>query len=243
MNVKQWIKKLLRAMGYNISQYSATSHPLARRKALIEAYNVDLILDIGANTGQFAEEMRGEIGYSGNIISFEPQSREFKILKGKTDNDNKWKAINCAIGDTEEQLKINIAGNSYSSSLLDMLESHEKSAPESKYTGVEVVDVKTLDNIISELAIKEDNIYLKIDTQGFESRVIKGAARSLSCIDTIQLEMSLVPLYKDELLFNDMSSLLYSKGYVLVALEPGFSDKKSGQMLQVDGIFHRPKST
>lgn len=239
MNIKHKIKKFLWKVGYDISRFNAVSHPLARRKALIESYNIDLILDVGANTGQFAKQMRDDIGYSGNIISFEPLSSEYKVLKEKADNDDKWKAINCAIGDMEEKSKINIAGNSYSSSILGMLELHEKSAPESKYIGSEIIDVKTLDNIMNELKIKEENIYLKIDTQGFESKVIKGAANVLKHIDTIQLEMSLIPLYKDELLFNDMYNLLVSKGYSLVTIEPGFSDKNSGQMLQVDGIFHR----
>lgn len=239
MNIKHWIKKNLWKIGYDISRFSTTSHPLARRKALIESYNIDLILDIGANTGQFAKQMRDDIEYSGNIISFEPLSSEYKVLKEKAENDDKWKAINCAIGDVEEKSKINISGNSYSSSILNMLVSHEKSAPESKYIGEEEIYIKTLDSIMNELSINQKNIYLKIDTQGFESKVIKGAEISLGRIDTIQLEMSLIPLYKDELLFNDMYNLLSSKGYSLVAIEPGFSDKHSGQMLQVDGIFHR----
>jgi len=239
MSIKHQVRKLLWRIGYDFSRLNSTSHPLARRKALLKSYNIHLVIDIGANTGQFAEQMRHDIEYSGDIISFEPLSSEFELLKEKSDSDEKWKAINCAIGDVEEKSEINIAGNSYSSSILSMLESHEKSAPESKYVGHETIDVKTLDSIMNELSINEDNIYLKIDTQGFESKVIKGAEMSLNRIDTIQLEMSLIPLYKDELLFNELYTLLCSKGYTLVALEPGFSDSNSGQMLQIDGIFHR----
>jgi hypothetical protein len=80
---------------------------------------------------------------------------------------------------------------------------------------------------------------MKIDTQGFESKVLKGAENSLMQIDTVQMEMSLVPLYEGELLFNEMSILMSEKGYVLVAIETGFSDQDSGQVLQIDGIFHR----
>lgn len=239
MSIKHKIRKTLWRMGYDISRFNSTSHPLARRKALLDSYNIHLVLDVGANIGQFAEQMRNDIGYSGDIISFEPLSSEFELLKEKAGNDKKWKAINCAIGDVEEKSEINIAGNSYSSSILSMLESHEKSAPESKYVGQETIDVKTLDSIMDDLSINEANIYLKIDTQGFESKVIKGAEMSLNRIDTIQLEMSLLPLYKDELLFNELYNILCSKGYTLVALEPGFSDSNSGQMLQIDGIFHR----
>jgi hypothetical protein len=85
----------------------------------------------------------------------------------------------------------------------------------------------------------EDNVYLKIDTQGFESKVIKGAKKSLACIDTIELEMSLVPLYQGELLFNEMFALLSKKKYSLVFIEPVYFDKDLKQILQINGIFHR----
>jgi hypothetical protein len=80
---------------------------------------------------------------------------------------------------------------------------------------------------------------MKIDTQGYESRVLQGAQGSLARIDTVQMELSLVPLYEGELLFQEMWELLRAKGYTLVAIESGFSAPASGQLLQVDGIFHR----
>jgi FkbM family methyltransferase len=239
MNIKHQVRRILWRMGYDFSRVTLESHPLFRRKALLASYDVNLVLDVGASIGQFGEQMRSDIGYSGDIISFEPLSSAFKLLKEKAKNDDKWEVINCAIGDVSEKAEINIAGNSYSSSILSMLESHEKSAPESKYVGREIIDVNTLDNMIDDLSIDAGNIYLKIDTQGFENKVIKGAEKALNRIDTIQLEMSLVPLYKDEFLFNELYNLLHSKGYTLVSLEPGFSDSNSGQMLQVDGIFHK----
>ena len=105
--------------------------------------------------------------------------------------------------------------------------------------GRELTEIRTLDSMIGEICSIEDNIYLKIDTQGFESKVLKGAEHSLAQIGTIQLEMSLVPLYQDELLFGDLNSLLNGKGYALVSIEPGFCDKNTGQLFQVDGIYHR----
>ena len=80
---------------------------------------------------------------------------------------------------------------------------------------------------------------MKIDTQGFESKVLKGAEKSLAHINTVQMEMSLVPLYDGESSFNEMCILMSKKGYTLVAIENGFSDQASGQLFQVDGIFHR----
>jgi len=143
------------------------------------------------------------------------------------------------LGDTEEKREINIAGHSSSSSLVDMLPSHLKAAPESKYIGREIVEVRRLDSIFGNLCKPTNRVYMKIDTQGFESKVLKGAENSLMQIDTVQLEMSLVPLYEGEMLFNEMCMLMTEKGYSLVAIEAGLSNQDTGQLLQVDGIFHR----
>jgi Methyltransferase FkbM domain len=128
---------------------------------------------------------------------------------------------------------------SCSRSLLNMLPAHTKAAPEKRYVARELIEVRTLDSIINDLCAKGDSIYLKIDTQGYESKVIKGAEESLARIGTIQLEMSLVPLYDGELLFGEMHGLLSEKGYCLVSIEAVFTDRISGQLLQVDGIYHR----
>ena len=239
MSIKHELQKFLRKFGYDISKFTPTSHPLARRRQIFEFYAIDTVLDIGANSGQFAQQLRGDIGYSKRIISFEPLNSAFELLKANAKADQSWEVFNCAIGDTEEKREINIAGNSYSSSFLNMLPSHLKSAPAPKYIGREVIDIKTLDSLFGDLCKSAKSVYMKIDTQGFESKVLKGAGKSLARIDTVQMEMSLVPLYEGELLFNEMCMLMSKKGYSLVAIETGFSDQVSGQLLQVDGIFHR----
>lgn len=239
MNLKYQVRKLLWRAGYDVSRFSPTSHPLARRKRMLSYYGINTVLDIGANSGQFAQQLKGELGYTGRVISFEPISSVFKILTVNADGDPQWQVSNIALGDADENQTINISGNSYSSSLLDMLPSHLKSAPESRYVDSETISVRRLDSVFDDYCSSSENIYMKIDTQGFEGRVLRGAELSLGHIDTVQMEMSLVPLYQGELSFIEMIELMDAKGYGLVALEPGFSDAESGQLLQVDGIFRR----
>lgn len=240
MPIKHEFRHLLRSFGYDICRFPPMFHPLGRRKKILESYAIDTVLDVGANSGQFVQQLRGEyVDYKKKIISFEPLGSAYELLKANAKGDPNWEIFNFALGDKEAKQEINIAGNSYSSSLLDMLPSHERSAPESKYIGREVIEVKTLDSIFGNLCKPSNSIYLKIDTQGFESKVIKGAKEALAHIDTVQMEMSLVPLYKDELLFNEMCMLMSEYGFSLVTIENGFSDPVSGQLLQVDGIFHR----
>jgi FkbM family methyltransferase len=239
MSIQQAVRKILWRLGYDISRFDAKSHVLARRRRLLEYYKIDTLLDVGANRGQFALQMRKDLGFSGRIISFEPVGSAFQLLKMNADRDPNWRVINCALGEEDAKCEINVAGNSYSSSFLNMLPSHLKSAPESRYVRHETVEVKTLDSVMDDLALMKGNFYLKMDTQGYENRVINGAKRSLSRIDTLHLEMSLTPLYQEALLFSDMHKLLSDKGYKLVSLEPVFCDKETGQLLQVDGIYHR----
>ncbi len=239
MGIKHDFRRLLWKIGYDVTRYEPASHPVARVQQLLRSCNIDTVLDVGANSGQFAEYLRNDLGYTKNIISFEPLSSAFALLKQKADKDPCWDAFNTALGDINGQSEINIAENSYSSSLLNMLPSHLKSSPKSGYKGKETIDVKTLDSVFDGLCSMTSTVYMKIDTQGFESKVLKGAKNSLQRIHSVQIEMSLVPLYEGELLFNELYSLMMDNGYSLFAIMPGFSDPESGQLLQIDGIFHR----
>lgn len=239
MSIRRKIRKVFWRLGYDVSRFSPTSHPLARRKALVEAFSIGTLLDVGANRGAFAQEMRDDLQYTEQIVSFEPLREAFAALQRSTNEDDRWLAVNYALGNENCEQEINIAGNSYSSSFLEMLPRHVDAAPESKYTGKEIVQIRTLDSTFSDFCTPSDNIYLKIDAQGFESKILEGAESSLQHIDTIQMEMSLVSLYEGELLFTQLCDLLFEKKYSLVSVEPVFTDRHSGQLLQVDGIFHR----
>lgn len=235
MHIKRLIHWTLRKAGYNIVKFSPV---FSRRTKLFDSFGINVVLDVGANVGIYAKELRGA-GYKGRIVSFEPLSSAYSQLLKNKKADVSWEAFNMALGDKEGETTINIAGNSYSSSILGMLPAHLQSAPESKYVGQEQVKLSTLDSIFDSLRVEGQNVCLKIDTQGFEENVLKGAEKSLRFINTIQLEMSLTPLYNGELLFPEMYALLSAKGYQLVGVELGFEDPLTGRQLQIDGIFHR----
>jgi len=220
--------------GYQIKNYP--DHDFARRMKMVKHYNINSLLDIGANNGGYAKSMR-KLGYRGKIISFEPLKSAFLDLKKASSKDKSWIVNNYAIGNEDKNGVINVAGNSFSSSILEMLPSHLNSAPQSKYVAQEEIEIKKIDSIINEFCKKEDNVMLKIDTQGFEKNVIEGANESLKNIKIIQLEMSIIQLYESEMLYMDMINHLDKKGFQLFSLENGFSDPTTGRLLQVDGIF------
>ncbi len=238
MSVKHKVRTQMRKLGYDIARFDPESHPLARRGCLLRLLQIDVVLDVGANAGQYAQDLR-ELGFTGRICSFEPLTAPFQVLRERAAGDPGWSAFNFGLGYVTGHTTINVAGNSESSSLLDMLPRHLEAAPDSGFVGTEEVEIKTLDSVFDDLCAPGERVCLKIDTQGFERRVLRGADRSLPGIGTLQVEMSLTPLYVGEPTFVEMSQLLLDKGYTMVGLEPGFADPRTGQLLQADGIFHR----
>lgn len=233
------VKRLLRRMGFDVVRFDPNRYPTLRRKRLMDACGVNVVLDIGANKGQYATGLRN-VGYQGRIVSFEPLPAEFKQLSARAAADGEWQAMNYAVGDVDGSTEINVSGEyTQVSSLLDMLPSAVERRPFWQYTKTERIDIKRLDSIFDTFCSKDDRVMVKIDTQGYEKRVLDGAERSLPSIKLLQLEMSLVPLYEGETLFHEMCPLLQQKGFRLVSIEPGMNDERTGQLFQADGIFQQ----
>ena len=83
---------------------------------------------------------------------------------------------------------------------------------------------------------------MKIDAQGYEQKILAGARESLPKSVGLQMELSFVPLYRDEMLFLEMAHLLKHRGFRLMSIEPVFRDEKTGELLQVDGVLFREAS-
>ncbi len=239
--IKKTIKKLSRSLGVDLKRYNVQTSEAAKMQRLLAYHNIDLVFDVGANIGQYAKLLR-ELGYSGRIVSFEPLSSAYSQLKAVSEKDPLWEiAPQTAIGNQEGEIVINIAGNSYSSSALPMLDAHLESAPESAYSGSETVKLSRLDTLAKDYIKSETkSIFLKIDVQGLEKQVLEGATAILPLVKGIKLELSLVPLYEGQVLFKEMIDIVEKLGYELYGIEPGFTAEKTGRMLQMDGIFFKP---
>ena len=153
------------------------------------------------------------------------------------------KALQTAIGEENGEIEIQIAGNSHSSSVLDMLDTHVRAAPDSKYIGKEKVALRTLDSIAPNYMDSNSIAFIKIDTQGYETQVMNGAKKLMSQIVGLQVEISLVPLYKGQCLFDEMLKKLKNDGFELWSISTVFSDPNTAQLLQVDATFFRVPSS
>lgn len=239
-SAKQSIKRALNAMGIEAHRFQPETSPLARLMAAMRAFDTDLVIDIGANDGQFAKELRAG-GYAGRIVSFEPLTTAHRRLLQASKNDLAWQVHSrCALGDRLGEIALNISGNSVSSSILPMLTAHSHAAPESVYLGSETAPLTTVDNAVLPYFEGANAPFLKIDTQGYEWYVLDGAPATLPKVRGIQMELSLVPLYEGQHLWRECIERLETAGFVLWSLQPVFIDPANGRTLQWDGLFFRP---
>lgn len=237
--ITQTIQKLFNVFGLQLNKLNVINNSSYQTVQALKANKIDVVFDVGANIGQFACELRS-YGYKGKIISFEPLPQAYETLCKQALKDSNWIVHQrCAVGAAAGQIEINVAGNSVSSSVLPMLDKHETSAPQSKYTHKEIVPLITLDEIFNLYCDKYHNIFLKIDTQGYEWAVLEGAKMAVSKSRGVLLELSLVPLYEGQKLWRDLVDYLMLTSHSLYAIQPGFTDQVTGETLQVDGLFFK----
>lgn len=236
MKIFHRINKSLRFFGVQIKKYPNVD--LRRRLALMKLHKIEMVFDVGANIGQYANELFYN-NFKGEIHSFEPMNSEFQVISKAARNLSKWSVHNFALGDKTEKLYINVSQNKFSSSILTLTNVHIEAANESVIIGKEAIEVKRLDEFVKEIQVGDKNLMLKIDTQGYEYNVLLGAGDYLDQFKLIQVELSLVKLYEGEKDFQQIIDFLRKRNFKLVSIEPGFYNEFSGELLQFDGIFCR----
>ena len=202
----------------------------------LDFYNIDLVIDIGANEGQFAKKII-EYGYKKKIISFEPMKSAFIELKKNSKKYSLWETVNLGFGKEKSSEFLNISKNSVSSSISQVLETSTSVEPGTKFISREQIKLISLNEYLSNDEFRDKKIFVKIDTQGFEKNIILGTEKVKNKIQGFMVELSIVKLYTSEASVNEMIGLLNKLGFELWSIERGFSNKKTGQTLQVDVIF------
>lgn len=232
------MREISRRFGIDVARYPRTAPEYGAFRALVSP-DPDVILDVGANDGGFARQAR-RFGFRSLLVSFEPGNSAFKRLQHAARKDPKWLVYDLALGQRDERTVLNIAGNDgASSSVLPMLPAHTDAAPGSAYVAHETVRMLRLDDWYAQQNASWARPALKIDVQGFERHVLEGASRVLDEIVAIHLELSLERLYAGSWLWDEAVEWLTSHRFALAAVSPGFSDPRSGRMLQFDGVFLR----
>lgn len=242
------IRSVIRRLGYEVHRLPAEPHtdaeepvsdaPVSQGRMILEQVAPAVVLDVGANSGEYASDLR-EIGFTGEIVSFEPLPVAHAELARRAADDPLWIAApRMALGDRAGVTEINVAGNSYSSSMLEMLDLHASEAPGSEYIDKASCEVARLDDALDRLDVAATDAFLKIDTQGYEHQVLLGASQTLANCLAVQIEISLTPLYANVVPTWKTIALLGEAGFDLAYTAPVFQ-AMDGRMLQIDGTFVR----
>jgi FkbM family methyltransferase len=206
---------------------------LTHLKKLLRLLQINCVLDVGANRGQFAVELR-RIGYRGRIVSFEPVEREFAILRNAFRNDPEWQGYQVALGNETAVVSMNVTvGNTVTSSLL-------KPAIDTKHLETEEVQVRRLDELFPEvvLGLDQPRILLKMDTQGFDLEVFKGAGERVRDVVALQSEISIRPAYHGMPHYMEAFSAYERAGYELFNLAVAVRDLDGG-LKEVNALMRR----
>lgn len=205
---------------------------------LLARHDIPLLLDVGANAGQYAAKIRGA-GFKGRIVSFEPLSTAFARLAACAEADPMWSAENVALGAAPGEVEIGLSANSYSSSILPAKPEAIEIEPEIRVVGRETVRMDTLDRAVARHATTHEQVFLKIDVQGYELNVLEGAGDLLRRTRFIQMECSTSSIYVGEPLIEEKISYLRRRGFEIAGIELGWRHPATGELLQVDLLFRR----
>ncbi len=207
-----------------------------KKVKIMATLNIEVVLDVGANIGQFGSMLRSS-GYPNQIISFEPVSSSYDSLENISKSDDLWTCFNFGLGAENQEMDIFITQNKVSSSLLEPEQNLRTIEESTEVVESEKILVKTLDSIFQEMNLQGKNIFLKMDVQGYEQNVLMGASQSLSQISALQMEMPLIKTYKGSHNFYELDAFVRDKNFELIGLDDGFYDPKTGYLLEVDGIY------
>ena len=241
--MKQLMHKTFHALGFNVSRYPGFSTLERRLARLMATKNVDLVLDVGANVGQFAGLLRRN-GYKGRIASFEPIKATFVTLAATAEADKLWTIYQVALGSEEGQRTMNVMQGTDLSSFYHPSDYGKACFATEVVTHQEIVQVARLDRFLSEEMKAEigtaqrKSIFLKIDTQGHDLDVFKGAEGVLASVVVLLMELSVRPIYQGTPNWLEVIQEVQSKGFLLFDLFPIQNDKE-GAVIEYDGLFVR----
>jgi len=230
-------RKLLRRFG--LDYVKAPIAHWQRIAAMLDNAGVTVLLDVGANEGQYVGYLRAA-GWTGRVVSFEPVTAVHAKLMANAARDAAWEvAPAMALGAEEGAAEIIVSQETDMSSLLPLRDEILRVSPSSAAAGTERVTVRTLDGVIADYVGEGDRAFLKIDTQGYERAVLDGAAKSLPRLAGLQVELSLTPLYEGEDDWRALVDRIEAAGFALSFVLPGYYDRHLKRMLQFDGVFMR----
>jgi FkbM family methyltransferase len=207
-------------------------------RSIIEKRDINLVIDAGANEGQFARKLRSF--YSGEILSFEPVSSVYKKLAATASSDPNWHVHKLALGSQALTQMIHVSNSTVLSSLLTTNNyCAQRFGINATGTKEEVVSVRRLDELLAKIApdIEGKRIFLKLDTQGYDVEAFRGMGSKIKNVVALQSEVSFIPIYEGMPHWTESITAYESAGFEMVGMFPVTWD--AGRIIECDCLMVR----
>ena len=203
---------------------------------LLKKHNIDSIIDVGANHGQYARSLRN-MGYQGEIHSFEPLKTAYHELHILSQQDQNWHVYQHALGQKADEMDINVmAYDDFSSFLEPTQYCSDTFSYKSEIDHQETVQIKRLDDVLAS-KLTGKTIHLKMDTQGFDLEVFHGAGDLLKSVKTLQSEISIRQLYDGMPDYITALQTFRDAGFSISGLFPVTRDKQDLSVIEFDCVM------
>jgi len=215
---------------------------------LLRELDVNVVLDVGANVGQYARELRGS-GYRGRIVSFEPVSALAAELRKAAADDPDWLVYDCALGDEETTTEINVARGASRpalvSSLLPSSNFGKEWSEKLRDMDRETIAVRRLESVFDDAVsgIENPRVFLKMDTQGYDVRAFRGAGDAIDQVVGLQSEVSCVPIYEGMPHLTEQLAVYEDAGFAPAGMFQVSRHRASMRIIEFDLMMVRAQAT
>ena len=237
--IRRFVKaiRLLRVADYRAAALHGVAAAIEHEAILRElrrTLHPRLVIDVGANVGQFSVAVRHCIP-DARIIAFEPlepaASRFARLFAGQPGVG----LHKCAIGPLRARQSMHVSKAADSSSLLAIGDNQTRVFPGTGESHREWVDVAPLSDFITAADMPQP-VLLKIDTQGYELKVLAAAEAVLPHISAVYVECAFIPFYQGQPLAHEVIDWLHVRGYRLRYVHAAARDPR-GLTVQADLLF------
>ncbi len=234
------LRDIGRKLGLEVRLNGINARDDLRLVHFLNLHSIDLVLDVGANTGQFGKNLFAG-GYKGSLISFEALPTAYgELVKTASTSGADWiVAPQVALSSEKGMATFHVTGASTSSSLLAPLDSFIASAPQVYVDETIQVLTERLDAFIPLMRLEKNRTFLKLDVQGAEASVLAGAPNVLERVHGVLTELSLMPLYEDQSSPFDIHSVLDINGLEVWDIWQGYRDARTSRLTQIDAVYFR----
>lgn len=204
---------------------------------LLERLEVDVVLDVGARVGDYGFLLRRN-GYKGRIVSFEPVLSNLTVLRKRASRDALWDVRPCALGEKEGVAIINVAGATDFSSFRQLAGWVPGFYAPAVFRSTEQVEVHRLEDIWGAAVREGQAVFLKLDTQGWDLEVLRGAGSRAEDLAAIQIEVGFEQVYEGAPLLDASLSALREFDFFPTGLFP-VTKRPDGRLIEMDCVAIR----